>query len=48
MSALTQTGALWYASRATGITSLLLLTAVVLLGILVNRGGRLPGCPASR
>jgi predicted ferric reductase len=45
MSALTQTGALWYASRATGITSLLLLTAVVLLGILVNRGGRLPGLP---
>ena len=43
--ALTQTGALWYASRATGITSLLLLTAVVLLGILVNRGGRLPGLP---
>ncbi len=45
MSALTQTGALWYASRATGITSLLLLTAVVLLGVLVKRGGRLPGLP---
>lgn len=45
MDALIQSGAFWYASRATGIVSLLLLTAVVLLGILVNRGGRLPGLP---
>jgi sulfoxide reductase heme-binding subunit YedZ len=37
--------ALWYASRATGVVTLLLLTAVVLLGILVNRQGRLPGLP---
>ena len=36
---------LWYASRATGIVALLLLTAVMLLGILVTRQGRLPGLP---
>lgn len=35
----------WYASRATGVVALLLLTAVMLLGILVNRQGRLPGLP---
>jgi len=45
MDALLQSGALWYASRATGLVSLLMLTAVVLLGILVNRGRRLPGLP---
>ena len=38
--------ALWYASRATGVVTLLLLTAVVVLGILVNRQGRLPGLPS--
>src|SRR5438045_426258 len=38
--------AFWYASRATGIVALLLLlTAVLILGILVNRQGRLPGLP---
>jgi sulfoxide reductase heme-binding subunit YedZ len=37
--------AFWYASRATGIVALLLLTAVLVLGILVNRQGRLPGLP---
>jgi len=37
--------AFWYASRATGIVSLMLLTAVLVLGILVNRQGRLPGLP---
>jgi DMSO/TMAO reductase YedYZ heme-binding membrane subunit len=36
---------LWYASRATGVVALLLLTAVMLLGILVTRQGRLPGLP---
>src|ERR1700735_4671028 len=36
---------LWYASRATGIVALLLLTVVMLLGILVTRQGRLPGLP---
>ena len=39
------TTAFWYASRATGIVALLLLTAVLMLGILVNRQGRLPGLP---
>ncbi len=35
----------WYASRATGVVALLLLTAVLVLGILVSRQGRLPGLP---
>jgi methionine sulfoxide reductase heme-binding subunit len=39
------TTAFWYASRATGIVALLLLTAVLVLGVLVNRQGRLPGLP---
>jgi methionine sulfoxide reductase heme-binding subunit len=33
------------ASAATGVISMVLLTAVVVLGILVNRHGRLPGLP---
>ena len=33
MTAITQSTALWYASRATGVVSLLLLTLVVVLGI---------------
>jgi len=37
--------AFWYASRATGIVALLLLTAVLVLGLLVTRQGRLPGLP---
>jgi sulfoxide reductase heme-binding subunit YedZ len=37
--------AFWYASRATGIVALLLLTAVFVLGLLVSRQGRLPGLP---
>src|SRR5580698_793995 len=37
--------AFWYASRATGVVALLLLTAVLVLGMLVNRQGRLPGLP---
>jgi methionine sulfoxide reductase heme-binding subunit len=45
MSGITQSTALWYASRATGVVCLVLFTAVVLLGILVNRQGRLPGLP---
>ena len=48
MTGITSGTALWYASRATGVVTLLLLTAVVLLGILVNRQGRLPACPPSR
>jgi sulfoxide reductase heme-binding subunit YedZ len=46
MTAITGSTALWYASRATGVVSLLLLSLVVLLGILVNRQGRLPGLPS--
>jgi predicted ferric reductase len=46
MTGITGSTALWYASRATGVVTLLLLTAVVVLGILVNRQGRLPGLPA--
>ena len=45
VSGINSSTALWYASRATGVVSLLLLTAVVLLGVLVNRQGRLPGLP---
>jgi methionine sulfoxide reductase heme-binding subunit len=45
MHALTSSTSLWYASRATGVVSLVLLSAVVIIGILVNRQGRLPGLP---
>jgi methionine sulfoxide reductase heme-binding subunit len=37
--------ALWYASRATGVVSMVLLTAVIMLGVLVSRQRRLPGLP---
>lgn len=36
---------LWYASRSTGVISLILFSLVAILGILVNRQGRLPGLP---
>jgi sulfoxide reductase heme-binding subunit YedZ len=45
MSALTQSTALWYASRATGIVAMVLLSAVVALGSTVSRQGRVPGLP---
>ncbi|MFY9775298.1 MAG: ferric reductase-like transmembrane domain-containing protein [Trebonia sp.] len=45
MSGINSSTALWYASRATGVVALLLLTAVLLLGLLVTRQGRLPGLP---
>ena len=45
MSVFAGTTALWYASRATGIVALLLLTLVVLAGITVSRKGRVPGLP---
>jgi sulfoxide reductase heme-binding subunit YedZ len=45
MTDMSGTTAFWYASRATGIVALVLLTAVLVLGILVNRQGRLPGLP---
>ena len=35
----------WFASRATGVSSLVLFSLVAILGILVNRQGRLPGLP---
>lgn len=41
----TSSTALWYASRATGVVALLLLTVVMVLGLLVTRQGRLPGLP---
>ena len=37
----------WYASRATGVVALVLLTAVMVLGIVINRQGGCPGCPGS-
>ncbi|HEY5178979.1 MAG TPA: ferric reductase-like transmembrane domain-containing protein [Dermatophilaceae bacterium] len=37
--------ALWYASRATGVVCLVLFSVVAILGIMVNRQGRLPGLP---
>src|SRR5215469_1026526 len=46
VTGITHTTALWYASRATGVVTMLLLTAVLLLGVLVNRQGRLPGLPS--
>ena len=46
MSGITSTTALWYASRATGVVSLILLSAVMIIGMLVNRQGRLPGLSA--
>ncbi len=45
MSGINSSTALWYTSRATGVVALLLLTAVMLLGVLVTRQGRLPGLP---
>ena len=36
---------LWYLNRATGITSLVLMTLTVVLGALVRRHGRIPGLP---
>jgi methionine sulfoxide reductase heme-binding subunit len=42
---LTSSSALWFASRSTGIVALVLLTVVMVLGITVNRQGRLPGLP---
>ena len=40
------TGAvLWYVNRATGLTSLVLMTATLVLGTLVRRRARIPGLP---
>jgi methionine sulfoxide reductase heme-binding subunit len=45
MNGITATTAPWYASRATGVVALVLLTGVMVLGVLINRQGRLPGLP---
>jgi sulfoxide reductase heme-binding subunit YedZ len=45
VNGLTSTQSLWFASRGTGVVALVLLTGVLVLGIAVNRQGRLPGLP---
>jgi predicted ferric reductase len=45
MSAITAGTLPWYVSRATGVVALVLLTVVMVIGILINRQGRLPGLP---
>ena len=45
MSGITASTALWYASRSTGVVALIMLTGVVVLGVAVQRQGRLPGLP---
>lgn len=42
---MTSGSAFWYASRGTGVICLVLLSVVAIVGILVNRQGRLPGLP---
>jgi len=42
---MTAGSAFWYGSRATGVICLVLLSLVAILGVLVNRQGRLPGLP---
>jgi methionine sulfoxide reductase heme-binding subunit len=42
---ITSSTALWYASRATGVVALVLLTVVMVLGIMVTRKRSLPGLP---
>lgn len=45
MNGITSSTALWYASRATGIIALIMLTGVVVLGVAVQRRRALPGLP---
>jgi methionine sulfoxide reductase heme-binding subunit len=45
MNGITASTVPWYASRATGVVALVLLTGVMVLGVLINRQGRLPGLP---
>lgn len=42
---MTSSTALWYASRATGIVALLLLTVVFAVGVGISRQARIPGLP---
>jgi methionine sulfoxide reductase heme-binding subunit len=46
MTGIADTAALWYASRATGVVSMVLLSLSVIVGTVVNRKGRLPGLPS--
>lgn len=39
------TQALWYLSRATGLVSFVLLSAVMVMGALLSRRGKVPGLP---
>jgi len=45
VSGINSSTVLWYMSRSTGVVSLVLLTAVVLIGLLITQQGRLPGLP---
>jgi predicted ferric reductase len=45
MNGITTDTALWYASRASGVVALLMLSLVITLGVLTNQQGRLPGLP---
>jgi methionine sulfoxide reductase heme-binding subunit len=45
LSSPSSASALWFLSRGTGVVSLILLTAVLLLGILTRAGRALPGSP---
>jgi len=45
VSGINSSTVLWYASRATGVVALLLLTAVMVIGVLVTRQKQLPGLP---
>jgi predicted ferric reductase len=45
MNGITASTAAWFASRSIGVVALLLLTGVMVLGVLINRQGRLPGLP---
>jgi methionine sulfoxide reductase heme-binding subunit len=42
---MTNSTVFWYASRATGVVALVLLTAVFAIGIAINRQSRVPGLP---
>ena len=45
VSGINSSTVLWYASRATGVVALLLLTAVMVLGVLVTRQHKVAGLP---
>jgi len=42
---MTNSTVFWYASRATGVVALVLLTAVFAIGVAISRQSRLPGIP---